>query len=277
MSGKESSAMRTGVTGNLKMALGLLPVIFLLMGSTVCRAETGYVSDMLILTMRKGPGSNYNVIRTLRSNTPLEILEKGETHFRVRTEEGDEGWVEKQYVTLETPKPMIIVRLNEKIGALNTTIAGLEKALDRQQSDSGEGAASPPNASPDLEAARQQVAELEDDLETAEMEKKRLLDENRRLIAALQQTKETLGADRDGSEVAALMKENAALKKALDQKTAEAQGNGDAGVLPDTGKGDPLKTGMIKWFLSGAAVLIVGWLLGKSMRSTRKKTGGLLR
>ena len=74
-----------------------------------------YVTDMLILTLREGPGNEYTVIRTLKSDAPVYVLEEGEAFLKIRTEEGQEGWVAKQYITTNTPKPIIITGLNKEI------------------------------------------------------------------------------------------------------------------------------------------------------------------
>jgi len=38
---------------------------------------------------------------------------------------------------------------------------------------------------------------------------------------------------------------------------------------------DPLKTGMIKWFLSGVGVLLMGWIVGRSVSSRKQKSKSL--
>lgn len=38
---------------------------------------------------------------------------------------------------------------------------------------------------------------------------------------------------------------------------------------------DPFKTGMIKWFLSGVGVLLLGWIIGNSVSSKKRKSSSL--
>ena len=87
------------------LLFALLIALSISVGST--HADTRYVSDMLILTLREGQGSQYKAIRTLRTGTPIEVLEESARYFRVRTQEGEEGWVEKQYISPEEPKAVI--------------------------------------------------------------------------------------------------------------------------------------------------------------------------
>ena len=233
----------------------MIPLIY----CDIACAETGYVSDMLILTMREGPGSNFNVIRTLRSNAPLEILEKGQTHFKVRTMEGDQGWVEKQYITMEMPKPMVIEELKGKIAAL-------EKALKASEAS---GMASAAGVNKDIQKYKNHAENLGGALEKIQAEKKTLQEANDRLNATVEQLKASLDQLKSSVESGALVTENETLKKEVDTLT------GKIASLTSPGD-DPLKTGMIKWFVSGAGVLLAGWLMGKSMSSSRKKSRGLL-
>ncbi len=247
------------ITASVKTFCLITLIMIPLICCDISCAETGYVSDMLILTMREGPGSNFNVIRTLRSNAPLEILEKGQTHFKVRTMEGDQGWVEKQYITMEKPKPMIIEELNGKIAAL-------EKAL---QASEASGMASAEGVSKDVQKYKKHAEGLGESLEKIQAEKKALQEANDRLNATVEQLKASLEQLRSSVESGELVTENETLKKNVEILT------GKIASLTSPGD-DPLKTGMIKWFVSGAGVLLAGWLMGKSMSSSRKKSRGLL-
>jgi len=176
----------------------LVPLIF----CDAPHAETGYVSDMLILTMRDGPGSNYNVVQTLRSNAALEILEKDKTHFKVRTVEGDEGWVEKQYITLEIPKPMVIDQLNLKI-------ADLEKLLEASQ-DSNASFSS--GADTVAQKDQEQISALETSLKEIQAENKALQETNTRLESTGKELETAMDALKSSAESGGLITENEALK-----------------------------------------------------------------
>lgn len=214
---------------------------------------------MLILTMRKGPGSNFNVVRTLRSNTVLEILEKGATHLKVRTMEGDEGWVEKQYITRETPKTILIDKLNLKI-------MELEKALKASEASNASFSSS---ADTVAQKYQKQIAELAASLKASQTGKKVLQEKNINLESAVNKLKTAMDTLKSSIESGGLITENETLKKEVKELTQK--------VNSLTASGDePLKTGMIKWFVSGAGVLLAGWLMGKSMTGSRKKSGRLL-
>ncbi len=46
--------------------------------------ETHYVTDILILNLREGPGIDHKVIRTLKSNMPVEILEESDRYLNAK-------------------------------------------------------------------------------------------------------------------------------------------------------------------------------------------------
>jgi len=83
-------------------------------------AKTQYVSDELIITLREGKGNEYKIIRMLPVGTPLLIIEESDQYLRVRTQDGREGWVLKQYITSEIPKAQIIAGLKQEIDRLKT-------------------------------------------------------------------------------------------------------------------------------------------------------------
>jgi SH3 domain protein len=65
-------------------------------------AETRYVSDQLLITLRTGKGTEYQVLKTLPSGTRLELLDDDGEYSHVRTADGLEGWARNQYL-IDTP------------------------------------------------------------------------------------------------------------------------------------------------------------------------------
>src|SRR4030042_5612234 len=98
----------------------------------IADAKTQYVSDELVIHLREGKGNEYKIIKMLRNGTPLNILEEAEQYLKVRTEEGLEGWVLKQYITSETPKTAIIAerdRLSSLLGQCSGDKVSLQNEL----------------------------------------------------------------------------------------------------------------------------------------------------
>jgi SH3 domain protein len=99
--------------------------------SAFAQSRTGYVTDMLILTFRQGPGPSYEVMKTLESNTRLTILEEQNGYYRVRLSSGETGWVDKQFVTFDTPKTEIIEKMKAEYAALKNRFTALSAAHDQ--------------------------------------------------------------------------------------------------------------------------------------------------
>ncbi len=79
----------------------ILSLILGLLLSTAALAETTrYVTDQLEITLRSGQSTKHQILRMLRSGTPLEVLETDTEsgYSKVRTPDGNEGWVISRYL-----------------------------------------------------------------------------------------------------------------------------------------------------------------------------------
>jgi SH3 domain protein len=85
-------------------------------------ADTRYVADQLVITLREGMGNEYRVLRTLRTDTPMEVLEEQGRYLRVRLEDGTEGYVLKQYISPQRPKSQQIEELEAEVERLTSRI-----------------------------------------------------------------------------------------------------------------------------------------------------------
>ena len=214
----------------LLMSLFILPA-----GRAI--ADTQYVSDQLTITLRRGEGDQYKILKMLKAGTPVETLQEGTAGYvLVRTSDGSEGWVRKQYLTNETPKPIVIAqlekereRLREQVSQLEIQQAELTAKLENSRKDLAGGNAAFADLQKELDKVQSKYYDLHTKaanvVELAE-EHDRLKDHNDQLLA----------------EVDQLRQENENI----------------------------LYTGAVKWFLAGAGVFLVGIILGKT---SRKKKG----
>ncbi len=71
--------------------------------SSLAMAETRYVSDSLSITLRRGQGTGFQILRTLKSGTALEVLQTDADsgYSQVRTRGGTEGWVLTRFLMNE--------------------------------------------------------------------------------------------------------------------------------------------------------------------------------
>ena len=105
-------------------------LIFLCFLPFAAYAETQYVSDQLVITMRTGQGNQFQIIKTLNSGDKLEVLEQTDSGYtRARTEDGTEGWIRTQYLT---DKPIAASKLTwaqNQISKLTKTNKALKDEL----------------------------------------------------------------------------------------------------------------------------------------------------
>lgn len=102
----------------------------LLLSSAVAQ-ETYYVDDELVITMRGGKGTEYQIIRTLKSGTRLEVLEtdKDAGYSLARTPGGTEGWVLTRYLTQTPIAKHRLADAENKLASLEAKTAELTAQL----------------------------------------------------------------------------------------------------------------------------------------------------
>ncbi len=230
----------------MKLFPRICAVVLIVVGTTaLCHAQTAYVSDILILTFRQGPGPGYPVISALKSDTPLTIIEEKNGYLKVELSSGEQGWVNKNYIVTDPPKSIIIDQLKKENAALEDKI----RVLTDQAGQSLSGTAKintdqidtnqiDTNQNTDMGAADQTAME-------------QLKKENQILTQSLETLKSQYTALKTTSLSARL-----------------AQQKEDGGFM--------FKTDMIKWFMAGVGVLLLGWVIGLSISSRRGGSGSLL-
>ena len=222
----------------MKISMMVVVLTGILISSVVTNAaDTRYVSDQLVITLREGMGNKYRVIRTLKTDVGMEVLSAEGRYLYVRLKDGTKGYVLKQYVSRKTPKTVTIARLRDEVDVL-------KKQLSQQNEDVA-------STQQEQQTIQQQLAEKSRSLdETVQM-----LEVTRKQLSDLQLKAE---------DVVMIDAERQQLKKdyaAAQQELESLRTNNNA----------ILKTAMIKWFIAGAGVLVLGWILGKFSR--RKKRG----
>jgi SH3 domain protein len=232
----------------LKTVGGLLVLVALLAGPSPVRADTTrYVSDQLIITLRADKGPNAKILTTLKTGTPVEVLEKGDRYLKVRTQGGVEGYVQKQYLVAATPKSVIIAGLKKERDQLAAQLSELKKS-QAEMSQQLESAKQ--NLTGKVQQAQGQSAQMQ----TALAESQKKLQEMTAQYSALKQ---------NSQHVVTLVQERDRLKSENAKLSAEAK------KLRQE-EGHLLYAGMIQWFLAGAGVFFLGWLIGKMSRKKRR-------
>lgn len=230
--------------------LKLIPlfVLFILLSVSVrvTYADRRYVSDMLIITLRTGKGREYKVIKTLKTDTPVEVLEENEDYLRVRTDEGEEGWVAKQYITSAVPKYVIIEGLKKETSTLNTRIEELEKKqaslLEQFEVATQRHAAKVEGLEKNASNSKKEASHLKTKLAQITEKHNTLIDQSKNVVDLISAQKRLQAKNVNlNTRVAHLQNENTDLRN----------------------------TRRLQWFLAGAGVFFIGWIAGKVSRKKK--------
>ncbi len=217
-------------------------------------ARTGYVSDMLLLTFRQGPGNSYAVEKTLMSNTPVLILEEKNSFYKVELESKEVGWVDKNFIIFTLPKTLMINKLEKENKNLSNKIMELQSSVGELQDK--------------LSSIEQNDSQTKEELEIS---LKKALDEKNKTINMLSDTQEEYDTlTRQSKNIQKIIKENKILKEQTQTLSGELE------IIKEKSK-NLFKTGMIKWFLTGSGVLLLGWIIGQSVSSKKQRSSSLLR
>jgi len=235
----------TQITG-LKSIIVLLMVFSFIVPVGIVCAETQYVTDELIITMREGKGNEYKIIKTFKTGTPFEVIEKSGRYLKVRTESGREGWVLQQYVTRKTPKPVIIADLKKNIAQLSTKLEQYKKEAESLQDKLGTAKS----------AHGKKIGDLKQNLSSSRGKADRTARELKEITAKYNALfKESKDVIKLVQERDSLISSNSRLQTRAEQLQQE---------------NDKLKRSqMIWWFVAGGGVFFVGWIVGKVSRQKR--------
>lgn len=201
-------------------------------------AKTKYVREIVYVTLREAPGLNHKVITNLPSGQELEILKVQDEWTRVKVADGATGWVLSRYVTAKQPSSYLVSRLKAS-----------------QQS------------------LQEQATTMSEENKKLRAEIQRLKEQSQNRITEIENTKQKLTqASRSYGD---LKKESAGylqLKTNYEKTVAQfSEAKQNAEKYQKALEKIEFKND-IKWFLSGAGVLVFGFLIGLSARSRRKSS-----
>lgn len=136
-----------------RVAVKSLTVIALCAIANVSFAQTLYVSDELVITVRTGPSTQNAIVRNLNSGDAVTVLEEADNgdYVRVRTDSGEEGWALRRYL-IDAPiarsqlaaAQRNLAQARDRVTELETIVADLSERLDTvtQRMEEAETAAS---------------------------------------------------------------------------------------------------------------------------------------
>ena len=224
-------------------------LLFLFFFAATAHAEVVYVTDRLLVMLRSEQGGGERIAK-LFSDTPLQLLEKSGRYVKVRTEDGQEGWLEEQYTTTDPPKQIVITSLEVEIKRLEANL----NQLTKERGPLGE----------QLEKSKREHAEqvkmLEENTSRLQNERDQLATRFQEMEAAYRDIKEKSGnAVETADQLKRLQAEYSQLEvqnKLFREENATLK-----------------KKDYLYWFFAGAGVLFLGWIIGRIPR--RRGSGKL--
>jgi len=207
---------------------GLLILLFCL---PAVADETRYISDLMEITLRTGPGTGRKIIAMLPSNLRVEVLTSNAEWTKVRTTEGKEGWVVSRFLTSELPKSIVLSRLQKKYQELSQNTDSLTKENT--------------------------------DLKTQNEELSNQLTEKTNAFEELNSAYQTLKTE-SAEFLTVKSKYETTAARLAEQSTKAEKLEGELSKLEFHQN--------IRWFLSGAGVLLVGFVIGFSAKRQRRRS-----
>jgi SH3 domain protein len=197
---------------------------FAMAQETESKTETRYVSNSLLINMRAGEGTNYKILARLRSGTPLELISVNQKsgYSKVKTESGKTGYVLSRQL-MDEPRTCVNPPLTE------ATLTQLENLSDNQ--------------------IRSRFVQLTTDYTKLQERYQAATDEKKKL------TQELAGIHQTASNAINIAKERTELRKQVTDLTRQLADLQQA-------KRDFENSHNQRWFIIGAAVLVLGILFG---------------
>ena len=142
----------------MRIVFGLLVLL-----PVMAAAETGYVTDRLMLGLHQAEDTSDRPFRSLESGTEFEILSRDRLYAHVRLADGTEGYVKAAYVVYEPPAKLIVNQTQAEVERLTTELGEAKAAFAEPAAVIDSLKAETATLKSDLETARSRVEELEED------------------------------------------------------------------------------------------------------------------
>lgn len=251
-----------------RLACGALLVLLsvIIAGPTALAGEKLWVSDQLQLIMRAQPTQDGRVVGYVRTGEWADVQETNSDGWsRVRLADGKEGWLQKRYLLSERPAAMRLAEISPQASEMSAKL----EALTAENQNLTQKVESLEAIKKALEEASQKLSSGGDKIAELVAENASLKQQVQQALRQAEQAEDRYAAlTKDAGDVVGLQKERDELRQEAARQKAKL------GEL--TLEVDSLRSaGSLKWFLAGAGVLIIGWLMGLSLHR-RKRRQGLL-
>ena len=131
--------------------------------NTTVAQETRYISDMVLIQVRSGPGSDYRIInRGLPSGTVLIVYGQNDDGEWIDVESpgGTRGWIRAQYLQSDPPAALLINDLRVELEQFRGERNRLVNQLDASSSEVDEAGGMVDQLESALETTRTELTEI---------------------------------------------------------------------------------------------------------------------
>lgn len=98
--------------------------------SMVLSAETRYVSDVLQIQLRSGPGTQFRIIKSLQTGTALNVTDTPAENGYVQVSiDGQTGWVASQYLMREPSARIQLGKVQQELANLKANASPTQQRL----------------------------------------------------------------------------------------------------------------------------------------------------
>lgn len=207
-------------------------LFFILTFSISAHAETRYVTDHILVTLRPAPNDTAPPLEQLATGTAVEVIEDLGAFIKIKSATGKAGYARSKYF-INSPTAATNLNSNNLQTQLTTALKrNSELTAELQQLKSTSAATDHPELMPELEKSRKAL----DDLSKRYQHLEQSQGDNMTLIRERDQLK---------AELSRLSKTN---KEEPPSKTRTR----------------------LQWFFAGGVLLLTGWFAGRSYRPKRR-------
>lgn len=213
----------------------IIVLLFFILTLTIsAHAETRYVTDQLLISLRPAQDDTSAPLEILATGMCVEVVEDLGAFLKIKTAGGTVGFARSKYFIPTPPAGATgaTAALQEQLTAALKRNAELTAELQRFNSTPTADANAPP--AQELEKSRNDLAEL--------TKRYQELAQRRGDTSAMVQERDQL-------------KQEVARLKETDKKNTLSAAQGGS---------------QLQWFLAGGAILLVGWFAGRSSRPKRR-------
>lgn len=96
-------------------------------------AETVYVAERMRIGLRAETIDTSPVVKTIESDTALEVLQRVDRFAQVRDPQGATGWIETRYLSAEAPARLQLATLQEELTKARAQLTDAQAQLKKSQ------------------------------------------------------------------------------------------------------------------------------------------------